>query len=74
MHVIAGRNVGAAVTPAMMAGLYVYLSWRGVFLLFGLLGLLNYGSNLFGMDKREVGKFFPVRENFFTDASRMQPA
>jgi MFS family permease len=31
---------GAAVTPALMAALYVCLNWRGVFLLFGLLGLL----------------------------------
>ncbi len=31
---------GAAVTPALMAALYVYMSWRGVFLLFGLVGLL----------------------------------
>lgn len=31
---------GAAVTPALMAALYVYLSWRKVFYLFGLAGLV----------------------------------
>jgi MFS family permease len=30
---------GAAITPALMALLYAYLSWRKVFLLFGLVGL-----------------------------------
>lgn len=31
---------GAAVTPALMAALYVYLSWRKVFFVFGLAGLV----------------------------------
>jgi MFS family permease len=31
---------GAAVTPALMAALYLWLSWRKVFMLFGVVGLL----------------------------------
>lgn len=36
----ASARFGAAFTPALMAALYVYLSWRKVFALFGLVGLV----------------------------------
>ena len=36
----ASARFGAAFTPALMAALYVYLSWRKVFALFGVVGLV----------------------------------
>ncbi len=31
---------GAAVTPALMVGLYAFVNWRGVFVIFGVAGLI----------------------------------
>jgi ACS family glucarate transporter-like MFS transporter len=36
----ASARWGAAITPALMTGLFAFMSWRGVFMLFGVVGVV----------------------------------
>jgi MFS family permease len=52
---------GAAVTPALMVALYAYLSWRQVFIVFGLAGLV-WGASYYSWYRDRPGEHPAVNE------------